>query len=51
MASQFELDVLAEIASLNMAAMKALGGLATIVEQASGGKHEYLSRVLGPVLN
>lgn len=46
MASRFELDVLAEIASLNMATMKALSGLAAIAAMTAGNKREYLSKIL-----
>ena len=46
MASQFEMDMLAEMAALSMASMKALSGLAAITAKETGSKREYLSRIL-----
>lgn len=46
MATRFEMALLAELASLNMAIMKALQGNAAIVRDSGGDPNAYLDRLL-----
>lgn len=46
MISKYQMALIAEIASLNMATMKALSGLAAIAAMHTGSKREYLSKIL-----
>lgn len=46
MTTRFEMNMIAELACLNMAVMKALSGLAAIAATETGRKGDYLSRIL-----